>query len=159
VGGQGPPFHYACGKSTAEWRNGPFEYTFASSAQRMGWETYKRNHAGDELSDAAQAAWSDNVMIRQLLAKREVAKSEQFNVFMVLSITLCQIVSNVRMSDTDRARVQAPGSDSSAKGMFVYRQTLTQLSSYTTSPNTGSWLLIFSVPCSSKPEGANEFEV
>jgi hypothetical protein len=125
----------------------------------MGWETYKRNHAGDELSDAAQAAWSDNVMIRQLLAKREVAKSEQFNVFMVLSITLCQIVSNVRMSDTDRARVQAPGSDSSAKGMFVYRQILTQLSSYTTSPNTGSWLLIFSVPCSSKPEGANEFEV
>jgi hypothetical protein len=42
-------------------------------------------------------------MIRQLLAKREVAESEQFNVLMILSITLCQIVSNVTMSDTDRA--------------------------------------------------------
>jgi hypothetical protein len=125
----------------------------------MEWETYKRNHAGDELSDAAQAAWSDNIMIRQLLAKRKVAKPEQFNVLMVLSITLCHIVSNVRMSDTDRARVQAPGSDNSAKGMFVYRQTLTQLSSYTTLPNTVSRSLISSALCSSKPEGANEFEV
>jgi hypothetical protein len=86
-------------------------------------QTYKRNHAGNDFSDAAQAACSDDVMIRQLLAKREIAKSEQFNVLMVLSIALYQIVSNVRMPDTSRSRVQAPSSERSTKGSSVHRQT------------------------------------
>jgi hypothetical protein len=115
-------------------------------------QTYKRNHAGNDFSDAAQAACSDDVMIRQLLAKREIAKSEQFNVLMVLSIALYQIVSNVRMPDTSRSRVQAPSSERSTKGSSVHRQTYAVFSFRIR-------VCVLRASRSSNPERANDLEV